>query len=142
MGDLNRLTPLVNELLDIHRYNIPNEKLVDVNKRIEKNLKRYELVYFLMTVMVHLNFLIFYEELLIPTMFALFIPFLLLFFHSHLQQFHFKINQKAHVVMCMIGFFIAWLKDSHLVFVSATSLSFILIAIHSYIYDCSECNNI
>ncbi|GAB1220445.1 hypothetical protein ENUP19_0054G0015 [Entamoeba nuttalli] len=135
MNKINELTTLLEEVLS-KNYHIPSGNQIWV--RAINNIKRYEIVYFLIILVVQLLFLLIDKELLLPTFIILVIPIFALFVNPYLKIFHCQTS--LYPTLMLLAIMVSFYYKCIGMFSVDVSLSLILIFIHMTSFDSSQFN--
>ena len=135
MNKINELTILLEEVLS-KNYHVPYGNQIWV--RAVNNIKRYEIVYFLIILIVQLLFLLIDKELLLPTFIILVIPIFALFVNPYLKIFHYQTS--LYPTLIFLAIIVSFYYNCVGIFSIDVSLSLILIFIHMASFDSSQFN--
>ena len=131
MKNINKLTSLLTEIIS-KNYNTRFED-GNVIVRIMKNIKRYELVYYLMITVVQLIFLLIDRELLLPCLIMLISPITTIILNPYLKEMYYVWS--LYPIMVMLGFVVSVLNNTPVMFIDDCLVSLGTILFHAIFFD-------
>ena len=137
MKQINKLTSLLNEILS-RNYTTKCED--NIIMRMMKNIKRYELVYYLFITMVQMMFLLIDRELLLPALIMMITPISTIILNPYLKGVYYIWS--LYPILVMLAFIVSVMNNTVILFSIDVFISFGLIISHSVTFDSRSFENL